>query len=294
MSKMMLIEKQLKEKEVMLTEMQEVLKQKDTTIKWLQQQHATTTSDTRRGKDLQVNTSRRREKRSPSRKSGPAITFKWMQRTDSPIPITSTSYVNTWDTLQILDSKSHKLYTYRVSSGEWLELPECPQLASSLACINNIITAIGGLENRKCTNKLVSLVGDGTENKWIHYFPSMPTKRSHPVTLCRLNKLLVAGGSSEEGTATAAVEIMNTETKQWFMVTPLPFPIMKGSATVNMDVLYISVYQGEKSKLKKSVMACLINDLTTAGTSTEFLSWYLLEHSQVEPSNLIGQLEGTK
>lgn len=214
----------------------------------------------------------KREKKSPIRRLGAPLHFKWTQRSNVPLAITSSSHTTKFDTLYILDSRSSKLYSYEMSCGNWSAgLPDCPQRESTLVCIKGVITAVGGTEDRVCTDKLISLVGEGRTKRWVRFFPPMPTKRSHPIVACLLNRLIVAGGA-QRGTAVDTIEVLNTDTTQWFTATPLPFPIGKGGAVISKEVLYIVVYQGEKMQLEKTAVACSTKGLIT---STD-LEWFAI------------------
>ena len=263
------MKKQVQESMESVTDLQHTVEQQKAQIKEYQRQlrHP----ELEKYEDLQVNA--RKPDKKETKQSSTSIQFKWTQKANIPIKIVACSYTEKDDIAYILDSRSPKVFTYNKRSREWSSgIPDCPFHATSLVCVNNMPTAIGGLEDKKCTSKLLSLVGDGATRRWIRYFPPMLTKRSQPVATCWLNKLVVAGGSNQQGSPSEAVEIMDTKTKQWFTTKPLPFPILRGAAVINRETIYIACYQGEKSQLNKIVMACRFSELADESD----LLWYTI------------------
>lgn len=56
------------------------------------------------------------------------------------------------------------------------------------------LTTIGGLIGSVNTNKLYSLIGEGSGRRWIEEFSPMPTKRYCVSALCTRTTLIVVGG----------------------------------------------------------------------------------------------------
>ena len=124
----------------------------------------------------------------------------------------------------------------------WSLLPECPQLDSSLAVVNRFLTAIGGYVNKSPSNKLLSLKDKNQDDKWTEHFPPMPTKRAETAAVCTGNTLVVAGGttgSEFSNNYLDTVEVLDTKTQKWSTVHSLPQPVVRASATICKDYLYI-------------------------------------------------------
>lgn len=219
-------------------------------------------------------------------KEASTIQLKWIQKTSTPVQISSNSSCTRKDELlYILDGKSQNTLIYNTKTKHLTSAPDCPQCDSSLVCINNIPTAVGGRKDLAYTNNLISLFEDGPEKSWINYFPPMLTKRSHSVTACWQDKLIVAGGSTKNNIPSDTVEVMNIDTKQWFVSQSLPFPIYTGSAAINKNTLYIASHQGERSQVNKLVVACSLEGLSKTHTSE--ILWYTTSDLPAYYSTLI-------
>ena len=105
------------------------------------------------------------------------------------------------------DLYSKTVLAYNFTNNKWSELPKCPNSSFSLAVVNTLLTAIGGMtSNREVTNSLLSL----TDNKWTKQLPPMPTKHWLTAVLCSGRSLAVAGGV-EGGKYLSTVEVMDTD-----------------------------------------------------------------------------------
>ena len=143
-------------------------------------------------------------------------------------------------------SGSRGVFAYDSEKDDWNQLPECPQTLFGLAVINNLLTAVGGapsgLFSEDFTNRLVSFNG----SKWVTIFPPMPTKRSDPAVISAQNYLIAAGGLGGFGgfggfgyKRLSTVEVMNTDTREWYTAASLPEPVSDMSATVCGGRLYL-------------------------------------------------------
>ena len=94
-----------------------------------------------------------------------------------------------------------QVMSYNPSTKEWFNsLPECPTIHFSLAVVNNLITAVGGVQDYNYTNTLFSCKEGGGRQKWVEHFPPMPTKRKLTAVVCKEKVLVVAGGEGEGNT----------------------------------------------------------------------------------------------
>ena len=135
-----------------------------------------------------------------------------------------------------LPRESKSVFAYNSTNNKWSELPECPNTNGSLAMVNSLLTAIGGMtSNYEITNSLLSL----TDNKWTKQFPPMPTKRSVTVVVCSGRSLVVAGGVGGGNKKLSTVEVMDTGTLQWSTASSLPHPLYSASATLCADQIYM-------------------------------------------------------
>ena len=146
------------------------------------------------------------------------------------------------------------VFAYNSTNNKWSELPKHPNSSFSLAMVNNLLTAIGGMtSNDEVTNSLLSL----TDNKWTKRFPPMPTKRWLTAVVCSGRSLVVAGGSTgDKKLIMSTVEVMGTETLQWSTASSLPHPLYCASATLCGDQVYMLGGFDQRDKPSSSVFTC--------------------------------------
>ena len=130
------------------------------------------------------------------------------------------------------------VYCFDSCSKQWSRLPDHPTFTFnfSLIVINDLLTTVGGIKS----NKLFSFSEGNwfSKGKWVEKFPPMPTKREYPAAVCTGHSLVVAGGR-DEGKHLPTVEVMDTNTQQWFTAASLPRGICRASMTGCGDNLYI-------------------------------------------------------
>ena len=161
-----------------------------------------------------------------------------------------------------ISSGSGTVYAYDSPTEQWSTLPHCPHIHFSLAVINGLLTAVGGELADEPTNVLLSLTGSGNKT-WSKTFPPMPTKRYWAIAMWSGKSLIVAGGTTSTTSNSdnlAIVEVMDTETRQWFVASSLPHPFACASATVSQGHVYMLGGLNQNGKTK-TVLACLLTDL---------------------------------
>ena len=66
-----------------------------------------------------------------------------------------------------------------MTEDKWEELPRCPYSDCGLVIIDSALTAVGGHDGSRYTNKLVPL----RQGRWVEEYPPMNTVRSHPAVV---------------------------------------------------------------------------------------------------------------
>ena len=97
---------------------------------------------------------------------------------------------------------------------------------------------MGGREYGLPTNSLASLTGEDEDSEWVELFPRMPTARYRLAAVCRGRNVIAAGGYGG-GRRVSAVEILDTELRQWSSAASLPHLMYWASITVCEDLLYL-------------------------------------------------------
>ena len=112
---------------------------------------------------------------------------------------------------------------------QWKELPACPYVYSALVIIDSELTTVGGGSGSNCTNKLFTL----RQGQWVEEYPPMKTARSSPAAVSTSDSdyIIVIGGHGHQNW-TAAVELFQVKTRQWYKLTNLPQPLAYPSATI--------------------------------------------------------------
>jgi N-acetylneuraminic acid mutarotase len=164
----------------------------------------------------------------------------------------------------------NKVYAYHIQSSSWSPIPVYLSKAFSITIVDGLLTTIGGYgaDNFKSTNKLISLTGEGSSRRWSEKFPPMPTKRCGASALCTGTALIVAGGANINHQTIKTVEVLNTETQQWYTAADLPEPLVCSSLAHCGDLVYL-LGGIDKDNATNSVYFC---SLTSLLSSTGFKS----------------------
>ena len=159
------------------------------------------------------------------------------------------------------------ILSYNSDTKKWSNLlPVCPRDRFTLTVVKGFVTAVGGRQENKYTNTLLSLVGEGGRKTWEEHFPPMPTKRSYTAVACSGKALVVAGGEKEGDTVLTTVEVMDTDTLQWSTASSLPHPLTQSSATVCGDRAYVVGGRDKQGSLTESVFTRSLNILLQTKT----------------------------
>ena len=173
------------------------------------------------------------------------------------------------------------VYCYNYVSKQWTELPARLMVTYfTFVVVNDLLTTVGGTDS----NKLFTF----TEGKWVEKFPPMLTNRWNPAAVCTGHSLVVAGGKDEHGQDLPIVEVMDTNTLQWFTAASLPRGVYWASMTVCRDDLYLlgdyttCVYSCSLPALLQSCQAS-----KKASTSQETSVWKKITDLPVSESTAV-------
>ena len=131
---------------------------------------------------------------------------------------------------------STSVYRYEWRGENWEKLPSCPHRDSGLVIIDGKLTAVGGKDGYRHTNKLLTL----RQRKWVEEYPPMNTARSSPAVVSTSDgEYLIVIGGWGGGWLTAAVEVFQVKSRRWYKLTDLPQPLHYPSATICGDQLNV-------------------------------------------------------
>ena len=189
------------------------------------------------------------------------------------------------------DSKS--VYRYQLREDQWNDLPSCSYKDSGLVVIDGVLTAVGGVERSRFTNKLFTL----RQSRWVEEYPPMNTARTYPAVVSisnggHMNVIVIGGGG---GRWIDAVELYNTGSSTWSQITSLPRPLTHPSATICDIQLYVIGDDGDGYSC--SLQALLSSDQPISSQSitrsiTRSLTWTPLPRAVTHSTaaTLCGQL----
>ena len=195
----------------------------------------------------------------PEASNPAAISLSWKKCPKAPGEMYGELAITDGNTAYF--SESGHVYEYDSKWEKWSELPECPQKYGSLAIVKGVLTAVGGYQSDKHTNTLLSLSGEGSRRKWSEHFPPMPTKRWSPAVVCSGRSLVVAGGIGDNDIKLSTVEVMDTESLQWFAASSLPHPLSQASATILCGENLYVLGGYDQSGRSKAVFTCSLSAL---------------------------------
>ena len=163
---------------------------------------------------------------------------------------------------------SHQVHGYNSTTNDWLQIPDCPHRLFSLAVVDNLLTAIDGQQGSQLTNTLLSLTEEGRDRKWVEKFPPMPTKRAVICAVSSGEALIVIGGRGDGGVTLSTVEVMDVSTKVWTTAASLPEPLNTASGTICGDRVYVLGAAKRSHEPIKSVFMCSLSALLQSSQPT--------------------------
>ena len=126
---------------------------------------------------------------------------------------------------------------YDTSSGKWAKLPPYRVCYCAMTAINGQLVLVGGWEHGGYSKVLG--VWRAESKEWTHPYPDMPTARPHCSAVVYKEWLVVAGGlgGKDEGRL-SSVEVLNTDSKQWYAAPPTPTPWSSMRTAIVGDTCY--------------------------------------------------------
>ena len=69
-------------------------------------------------------------------------------------------------------NSNNKIYAYHIPSCTWFPIPDCtcPNKGFTLTVIDGHLTTVGGYKGNESTNKLLSLIGEGSDRRWTEIY----------------------------------------------------------------------------------------------------------------------------
>ncbi len=180
------------------------------------------------------------------------LQLTWRRGPDMPFKTHSATSVVIQGRLYVgggygLYPEVNKVMEYNISSGRWATLPPYTLYSFAMIVINNQLVLVGGTTGSQVSKELGVWAAD--RKVWTHPYPEMPTPRERCSAIGYNEWLLVAGGRDAASRYLSAVEVLNTDSKQWYTGPPTPIPWSSMKTTVVGNMAY---FMGGVSKTNNS------------------------------------------
>jgi len=207
------------------------------------------------------NDQKRKPTRYVSRKTLGHLPLQWSTGQPAPKPLSLYTGSAVMDDTRVYISLINQIYSYTTPTSKWIRLPECSQRYFSLALVHEQVVVVGGIQGAQRgvsegepLNTLKSLAPNKV---WDEFLPPMPTKRAFAVSLTTPTHLVVAGGKdSPESEGLTIIEILQLESMQWTVASPLPTPARHPQILLNNNQVYFSDTENNK------VYTCPLHEIT--------------------------------
>ena len=169
------------------------------------------------------------------------LTLRWRRHSDLPWGMQSPHCVMVEEKLYIGGGYSGDDRTvWQYESDQWVRLERYQYWRFAMAAVKKKLTLVGGLDPSayRATNEIAVWERKGVSHQWTHPYPPMPTPRYWPAVATHNQWLVVAGGR-DYGSDLAAVDLLNTDTRQWLSTTPLPVKCSHVTTAIVQDELYL-------------------------------------------------------
>lgn len=181
--------------------------------------------------------------------------------------------------------KSFVVMEYDTVSGKWDLLPSYSKCDFTMAVISQQLVLIGGSDEEGSVSKQLG-IWKADLKEWTQCYPEMSTARFGCSAFSRSDWLVAAGGCDENYDPLCSVEILNTETKQWYTAPPLPLPLVDMKTALVEDVCYfMGDYEGgEESRPSDQVFSMSVQDLLLHIDTNDACQYDICEEITALPS----------
>ena len=137
----------------------------------------------------------------------------------------------------------------------------------SMAVVNNQLVLVGGWDPQtgKVTNKLG--VWNEQSKRWTHPLPPMTTACRSPSVTAHNNRWLVVMGGYGDNTHLSIVEILDTDSTQWYHAVSLPQPLSDSLPAIIGNMCYLLGGYTEGFAPSKKVFSVCLDDLISQAVS---------------------------
>ena len=137
----------------------------------------------------------------------------------------------------------------------------------SMAVVNNQLVLVGGwdVQTDKVTNQLG--VWNEESKSWTHPLPPMTTACGSSSVAAHNNRWLVVMGGCGDKTVLSRVEILDTDSTQWYHAASLPQPLSLALPAIIGNMCYLLGGYTKGDAPSKKVFSVCLDDLTSQAVS---------------------------
>ena len=137
----------------------------------------------------------------------------------------------------------------------------------SMAVVNNQLVLVGGVDVQ--TGRVTIKLGVWNEQskRWTHPLPPMTTACQSPSVATHNNRWLVVMGGYDNKTPLSRVEILDTDSTQWYHAASLPEPLSHSLPAIIGNMCYLLGGDTERDEVFKKVFSVCLADLIFQATS---------------------------
>ena len=170
-----------------------------------------------------------------------------------------------------------KVMEYDTTSGKWAALPPYRARDFAMTVISNLLVLVGGWEHDQMS-KVVG-VWRADRREWTHPYSEMHTARSHCSAAVYNEWLVVAGGHGDNGVF-SSVEVLNTDSKQWYAGPPMPTGWYGMKTALVGDMCYFMGGWSAPSGASSASASLKVYSMSLSGLTSQLHSQEPRERSQ--------------
>ena len=218
------------------------------------------------------------------------LTLRWRRHSDLPWGVRYPHCVMVEEKLYIGGGgggpySDDERTVWQYESDRWVRLERYQYWRFAMAAVKKKLTLVGGRgrdpSGWRVTNEIAVWERKGVSHQWTHPYPPMPTPRRSPAVATHNQWLVVAGGCDVCYNDLAAVDLLNTDTRQWLSTTPLPVKCSHVTTAIVQDKLYLV-----GGSLTTTLVVSL-PDLVSTDSANTAKSWRTLSSPPLERSAAI-------
>ena len=229
------------------------------------------------------------------------LQLKWRCGPDMPFGMYGIQSVQVQGTLYVGGGAAgggndYIVMTYNISAGKWATLPPYSTCLFAMTANDNHLVLVGGQGRHGVNSKVLGVWSEDTK-KWTHPYPDMTTPRWSCSAVVYNQYLVVTGGWGAGGTL-SSVEVMNTDTKQWYAGPPTPTAWSQMKTATAGDVCYfmggwIGSGPTNTNKVYSVSLPALVSQLNSDSSAKDTQTWKELPQlpvTQAAPLSISGSL----